>query len=246
MGRTNATIQSIPPAPDQPGRRRRWRKRLLTVTVLLGVSGGGVLVVGAALGPIAVLGTEIRARPPLTVSNLAISATSSPWGTDALYPGATGDVVITIDNPNAQSVTISAVDLPANTSFAAGYTSSTLRTVQIGCSRTTSDVIWNASTPPRGSVHTLVTPLTVAADQSLMVTLTDAAMMGPWAPAACEATYFTMPPFEGVAASTGNQAPTALRSTDRWTSRIDHPPPGAGGPPPPRPGPRHCPARRTR
>jgi hypothetical protein len=57
-----------------------------------------------------------------SVTNLTFSATASPGATNLLYPGASGDVVLAITNPNVFPVTITGVDLPASTSYATGFT----------------------------------------------------------------------------------------------------------------------------
>src|SRR4029077_4210209 len=104
-----------------------------------------------------------------------------------------GDVVLTITNPNAFPVTVTGVDLPTNTTYAAGYTASNLTGSISGCSAANSDVLWNFATSTSGSVHTLTTPLTVAASGTLTVTLTNDASMTTSAPAACEGAYFSLP-----------------------------------------------------
>jgi hypothetical protein len=158
-----------------------------------------------------------------TVSNLTISAVASPSATNLLYPGGNGDVVVTITNPNPYPVTITAVQLPTNTTYATGYTTSALSTTQTGClASTPSDVIWNYSTGTTGSSHTLTSQLTVAAsgqaNNPLTVTLTDDASMTSAAPAACENTYFSMPALTGVTATGGAATATASPATDSWTS----------------------------
>src|ERR1700728_3530523 len=68
-----------------------------------------------------------------SISNLSITAVASPAPGNLLYPGGTGDVVVTIANPNPYPVTITAVQLPTNTTYAAGYTTSALATSEPGC-----------------------------------------------------------------------------------------------------------------
>jgi hypothetical protein len=157
------------------------------------------------------------------VSNLTITAVASPAATNLLYPGGNGDVVLTISNPNAFPVTVTAVNLPTNTTYATGYTTSALTTTQTGCLATTpSDVIWNYSTTTSGTSHTLATALTVAAtgqsNNPLTVTLTNDASMTTAAPAACENTYFSMPALTGVTATGGAATVTTSPATDSWTS----------------------------
>jgi len=158
-----------------------------------------------------------------TVSNLTVTAVASPAAGNVLYPGGNGDVVLTISNPNSYPVTVTAVNLPTNTTYGTGYTTSALTTTQTGCIATTpSDVIWNFSTATSGSSHTLSTALTVAASgqpsNPLTVTLTNDASMTTAAPAACENTYFSMPALTGVSATGGAATATSSPATDSWTS----------------------------
>jgi hypothetical protein len=151
------------------------------------------------------------------VSNLTITAVTAPAPTNLLYPGASGDVVAKIANPNSFPVTITAVSLPANTSFAGGFSDPGLTTPQAGCTTTLSNVGWTFATGTGGSTHTLTTPITVAAAGNLTMTFTNAASMGMTAPAACESTYFSMPSLTGVVA-TGGAATATVGTTDGWTS----------------------------
>jgi hypothetical protein len=154
-----------------------------------------------------------------TVQNLTIAAVASPAAVNQLYPGGNGDVVATITNPNPYPVTITGVDLPTNTTYANGYTSSALTVTQLGCLLASpSDVIWNYSTAILGSVHTLTNPLTVAANGTLTVTFTNDASMTANAPAACENTYFSLPSLTGVVATGGAATATTSPATDAWTS----------------------------
>jgi hypothetical protein len=154
-----------------------------------------------------------------TVTNLTIAAVASPAATNLLYPGATGDVVATITNPNPVAVTITAMLLPTNTTYASGFTTNALTTAQTGCSNATSLVGWNFATGSSGSSHTLTTALVVGANSSLTVTLTNDATMGATAPAACENTFFSMPSLTGVTASeTAGATATVSPATDAWTS----------------------------
>jgi hypothetical protein len=153
-----------------------------------------------------------------SVSNLTVAAVASPAATNLLYPGANGDVVLTITNPNVFPVTVTGFDLPTNVTYATGYTASNLTGAIAGCAAATSDVIWNYSTGTSGSVHTLTTPVTVAASGTLTVTLTNDASMTAAAPAACEAAYFSMPSLTGVVATGGAATATTSPTTDAWTS----------------------------
>src|SRR5690349_1065258 len=98
------------------------------------------------------------------VSDITMTAVASPAAGNLLYPGGTGDVVVSISNPNPFPVTITAIALPTNTTYATGYTTSALSATQAGClAATPSTVIWNFSTGSSGSSHTLTAPLTVGA-----------------------------------------------------------------------------------
>ena len=157
------------------------------------------------------------------MSNLTIAAVASPAAGNLLFPGGGGDVVVTISNPNPFPVTITAVQLPTNTTYAAGYTTSALSTTQSGClAATPSDVIWNYSTGSSGSSHALTALLVVGAsgnaNNPLTVTLTNDASMTAAAPSACENTYFSMPSLTGVSATGGGATPTTTPVTDSWTS----------------------------
>ena len=153
-----------------------------------------------------------------SVGNLTVAAVASPAATNLLYPGASGDVVLTITNPNVFPVTVTGLDVPTNTTYATGYTASSLTGAIAGCTATTSDVIWNYSTATSGSVHTLTSAITVAASGTLTVTLTNDASMTTAAPAACEAAYFSMPSLTGVVATGGAATATTSPTTDSWTS----------------------------
>jgi hypothetical protein len=157
-----------------------------------------------------------------TIANISIAATSSPSPTNLLYPGTTGDVVITISNSNAYPVTITALNLPTSTTYAAGYTNSALTVASGTCTSVNSVVAWNYATGVSGTSHTLTTPLTVAAsgqaNNPLVVTLTNVATMGATSPSGCAGAYFSMPSFTGITATGGSGTPTTSPATSGWTS----------------------------
>lgn len=154
-----------------------------------------------------------------SVQNLTITTVATPGATNLLYPGGTGDVVASITNPNPFPVTITAVQLPANTSYAAGYSDSALTSAVAGCAAgTPSGVTWNFATGSSGTSHTLTSAVTVAASGSLVVTFANDASMALTAPAACEALYFSMPSFTGVTATGGAGTATTSPAADAWTS----------------------------
>jgi hypothetical protein len=157
-----------------------------------------------------------------TIANLSITAVASPAPGNVLFPGSTGDVVVTIANPNSYPVTISAVNLPTNTTQAGGFTTSALTTAQTGCSSTTSGVTWNFATATSGSSHTIPGGLTVgasgAANNPLVVTLANDALMSSTSPSACASTFFSMPALTGITATGGAATSTTSPATSGWTS----------------------------
>ena len=168
-------------------------------------------------------GSSTAQTQSVTVSNLVISAVVSPVATNVLYPGGSSDVVVTISNPNPYPVTITAVSLPTSTTYATGYTTSSVTTTKAGClSATPSDVAWNYSTSTSDSSHTLAKALTVAArgqvNDPLTVTFIGDASMTAASPAACEGTYFSMPAMTGVVATNGAATITTSPTIDCWSS----------------------------
>jgi hypothetical protein len=149
--------------------------------------------------------------------SLTITATASPSPTNLLYPGSSGDVVISIVNGGSSPVQITALGLPSNTVAAAGYSDSTLQTADtLTCNALNSFVTWTGGGTLGASV-TLSTPLVVAANNAaspLVVTLTNYASMGPLAASGCQGQYFSMPSLTGVTASVVNATPTASPAVD--------------------------------
>jgi hypothetical protein len=208
--------------PRELSSRELLRKRNL-VAAIAGVVAAGTGAYAATNWAVGLNSSSAGEGQSASISNLTISATASPAASNLLYPGGTGDVVVTITNANPYPVTITAVQLPTNTTFAVGYTTNALSATQAGClAETPSDVIWNFSTGASGSSHTLTTPLVVAAsgqtNNPLVVTFSNAASMMTSAPAACAGTYFSMPSLTGVTATGGAATATVSPATDSWTS----------------------------
>jgi hypothetical protein len=191
---------------------------LLTGTVAFAVSNWLVDIAPGSSG-------QARAG---TVSNLIVSATSSPSPANVLFPEGTGDVVVSIANPNSSPVTITAFHLPTNATYATGYVESTLATAKTAtCSANggaaPSMVSYNYATASSGTVHTLTTPLVVGAktggvNGTLVATLTNAAAMGSTSPNGCQGAYFAMPSFTGITAAVGGSPVTTSPATSGWTS----------------------------
>jgi hypothetical protein len=205
------------------GKMSSWSARMKIVSAVCGcllVAGGAYAATNWVVGLNAGSSGEGQSA---TISNLTITAVASPAAGNLLYPGGSGDVVVTIANPNPFPVSISAVNLPTVTTYASGYTTSALTTTQTGCIATTpSGVTWNFATATSGSSHTLQSTVTVgasgASNNPLVVTLTNDALMATTTPAACANTYFSMPALTGVTATGGAATSTTSPATDSWTS----------------------------
>ena len=198
--------------------RSRWSMRSKVISATMGTVMAGATAYAATNWFVGLNSGSTAEGQSASISNLTISAVASPTATNLLYPGANGDVVLKVSNPNAFPVTLTAVQLPANTTYAAGYTDSALAAANTGCTATNSGVAWNFATASSGSSHALTAPLTVAANGTLTVTLTNAASMALSAPAACAGTFFSMPSLTGVTATGGAATATAGPATDSWVN----------------------------
>jgi hypothetical protein len=216
--------RNLPVSTDGDGEPKKAPRRAARLGALVA---GIVLTATAAYAAtnwvVGVAGGSSGEAQAASIANLTITAVSSPSASNLLYPGGNGDVVVTISNSNPYPVTITAMQLPTNTTYAGGYSNSSLSSSQAGClASTPSGVIWNFSTGSSGSSHTLTTPLTVAAsgqpNNPLVVTLTNDASMTAAAPAACANAYFSMPSFTGITATGGAATATSSPATDGWTS----------------------------
>lgn len=202
---------------------RRWSRRRKAVAAAIGVVLAGGVAFAATSWVVGLNSGSSAEGQSAAITNLTITASASPAAGNLLYPGGTGDVVVTISNPNSFPVSITSVNLPTNATYAAGYTTSALTTAQAGCTATTpSYVTWNYATATTGSVHTLTSTLVVGAsgqpNNPLLVTLTNDAVMGSTSPLACAGTYFSMPALTGVGATGGAATSTTSPATDAWTS----------------------------
>lgn len=204
------------------GKAGRWSVRMKVVSAVCGclaVAAGAYAATNWVVGLNAGSSGEGQSA---TIANLSITAVATPAPGNVLFPGGTGDVVVTIANTNSYPVTITAVNLPTSSTQAGGFTTSALTTAQTGCSSTTSGVTWNYATGTSGSSHTLTTPLTVgasgASNNPLVVTLTNDALMSSTSPAACANTFFSMPALTGITATGGAATSTTSPATDAWTS----------------------------
>lgn len=192
------------------GGRARWGTGLTGVVVaaiaLVGLAWAAGILPGPGLGA---TGRGVnRAIVAITGARTA--------GMRGIYPGGTGDVSVSIANRSSVTIIVTAIDLPANTTYAAGDTMGAQAAARPGCSAATSGVTWNGSTAARGSVHRLVTPLVIGAHRAAVVTLAEAAYMSASAPAACEGADFTMPALTGIGARADAGARTSTPPVDTW------------------------------
>lgn len=202
-------------------RRRHWSRGSKVLAAALGMVLAGAGAFAASNWVVGLSTGSSGEGQSATIQNLTITAVAATV-TNLLYPGGTGDVVVTISNPNPYPVTITDVQLPSNTTYADGFSNSALSVSQAGCTASTpSGVTWAYSTSSIGSSHS-ITPITVAASgktgNPLTVTFTNDAAMASTAPLACANTYFSMPAFTGVTATGGAATPTSSPATDSWTS----------------------------
>jgi hypothetical protein len=203
-------------AQGHPWKRRggqaRWGTCITAVAVAVltacAMAWAGVLVpgIGAAGAGSGQVGPG--ATVAITAAHLS--------GIHGIYPGGTGDVVVSIANRNDVAVLVTAVDLPSSTTYATGYTTSTHTVLRTGCSSATSGVAWTRSVSGRSSLVPLATPLVIGAHQSATVTMTNGANMRISAPAVCEATYFAMPELIGIGARTDAHPRTSTPAVDSW------------------------------
>jgi hypothetical protein len=202
----------------------RWSRRAKVVSAVCGcvlVAAGAYAATNWVVGLNAGSSGEGQSA---TIANLSITAVATPAPGNVLFPGGTGDVVVTIANTNPYPVNITAVNLPASIIQAGGFSNSTLTTAQAGCTTTTSGVSWNFATTTSGTSHSLVPVggITVgasgASNNPLVVTLTNDALMATTSPAVCANTFFSMPAFTGITATGGNGTSTTSPATSGWTS----------------------------
>lgn len=204
---------------EQDQEQRRSKRRKIAAAVL-GVIAAGAGAFAATNWIVGLSGGSSGESQSTNVQPVSINAVASPVASNLLFPTGTGDVVATITNPNKFAVTITAVNLPTNSTFAGGFSNSGLTTPKSGCdaSATGSDVTWTGSSATSGSAHTLGSPLVVAGSGSLTVTFTNEATMGDGASANCESTYFQMPSLTGVAATASDNDPvTGIGASDTWS-----------------------------
>jgi hypothetical protein len=197
--------------------KRIRRAKIASGTAGAMIIGAAVVLAAATNWTVGLTGGNGSAQSQ-TVSNLSITPVTTGSFTNQLYPGASGDIQVTITNPNAAPVAVTGVTTPSNsTVHAIGYSDQALTSTQASCTASTSLVDW-AFSGSSAAAHTLATTLVVPANGSLTVTLTNMATMGSASPSACENTYFKMPALTAIAATAGAGTATISPATDSWSS----------------------------
>jgi hypothetical protein len=199
-----------------------WTRRAKVLSAVMGCALAGGVAFAATNWTVGLTPGSNGQGQSATIAPLTITASATPAASNLLYPGGTGDVVVSISNPNAFPVTITAVNLPASTVYAAGYSNGGLTTAVAGCTATTSLVSWNFATSTSGTSHTLSTPIVVGASgqssNPVVVTLTNDATMTSASPAACANSYFSMPSLTAITATGGAATVSNSPMTSGWTS----------------------------
>lgn len=208
--------------PERERNRKRgfiwWNRRSKVVSGVIGSIMAGSMAFAVSNWVVGLNNGSSGEAQSASVSNLTVTASASPAAGNLLYPGGTGDVVISITNPNTFPVTLTGFNLPTSTTYAGGYSDSALTTPQAGCSAATpSYVTWTGANGVSGTAHSFSAAgsVVVAGGATYVVTMQNAASMGTSAPAACVSTYFSMPSFTGVIATAGGSA-TSGPATLAW------------------------------
>lgn len=204
----------------EENQQQRSRRRKIAAAVL-GIIAAGAGAFAATNWIVGLNSGSSAESQAATAAKLTISAVASPAAGNLLYPTGSGDAVATITNNNKFAVTISAVDLPTNTTFAPGFSDSGLLNAQSGCdaSATGSDVFWTGSSATSGSAHQLANNLVVGGNSTLTVTFTNEASMGDGASNTCQGAYFQMPSLTGVTATASDNGdqPETGNVSDSWS-----------------------------
>ncbi|MGO8871223.1 MAG: hypothetical protein ACLQPH_07435 [Acidimicrobiales bacterium] len=93
----------------RPKSRTPRSRKTKAVTAIVGALLAGTTAFAATNWILGLNGGSSAEGQSATTSNLTITAVASPSPSDLLYPGGTGDAVVTISNPNPYPVTITAV-----------------------------------------------------------------------------------------------------------------------------------------
>ncbi len=202
----------------------RWSVRMKLVSAVCGcvlVAAGAYAATNWVVGLNAGSSGEGQSA---TISNLSITAVASPAASNLLYPGGTGDVVVTIANPNPYPG--DHLGGPVARQHGVRHRVHDQRTDHDPdrLPRRHARAASRGTSPPAtsGTTHTLTSALTVgasgASNNPLVVTLTNDAIMASTSPAACANTYFSLPSLTGVTATGGAATSTTSPATDAWTS----------------------------
>jgi hypothetical protein len=176
------------------------KARAATVVLVTGTS--LVLAGGVAYAFWTTTGTGTGAASSGTAQALTLAG-GSVTGTQ-LYPGSSGDVVVTITNPNPFPVSVDSLTLP--TTAATSFNDAALTSSDSACDAGTG-VTWNYTTKTLSGV--IVGKKVGSTNGSLTLTLTNGAAMSNASNTNCQGHFFKMPNVTAVAATSSTGTPVA-------------------------------------
>src|ERR1700712_3454296 len=122
-----------PPSRFRSRPRSRWSRPRKVVAAATGIVLAGGTAFAATSWVVGLNSGSSGEGQSATLANISLTAGASPPASQLLYPGGTGDAVVTIGNTNSYPVTITALSLPANTVYATGWTNSALTATNASC-----------------------------------------------------------------------------------------------------------------
>lgn len=135
----------------------------------------------------------------------ALTLTPGTTNANALYPNASGDVVIVVSNPNPFNVSLDSLTLPATAATA--YTNAGLTTLNASCNSAGTGVTWSYSTKALSGV--VVAKKTGGVNGTLTLTLTNGASMSNGSDNSCQSSFFKLPDVSAVSGSSTTAAAVA-------------------------------------
>jgi hypothetical protein len=194
-------ILGINVSVDKTNSKAKWTRRAVAI------AGANALVLagGTAYAAWSVSGSGTGGAVSGSASSLQLTAATT--GSNALFPGQTADVVITITNPNPFVVDVSQLTLPAATSVATAYTDAALTSAKTACNTGGTGVSWSYTT--KNLTGVVVDKKTGGTDGVLTLTLSGAATMSSDSDNNCQSAFFKMPNVSTVTAASSALSPVA-------------------------------------
>jgi hypothetical protein len=141
-------------------------------------------------------------------SATALTFTPGTVNTNVLYPTGTGDVVITVTNPNPFVVQVDSLTLPATA--ATSFTNAGLTTPNSSCDTGGTGVTWSYATKSLSGV--VVQKRVGSTNGTLTLTLTGGASMSNASDTTCQNAFFKMPNVTTAVVSSSTGTPVAAIS----------------------------------